>query len=206
MGILGVRVDTAPSTGFCYLATYHNLAEDKTDYAWGYVSQEKAVVGQKGTVIRRKHQWGVDKKLALLDCALIQLSTQYQSMIAPGLYQGAGSSSLTVRGTNLATPGTIAKKYGMTTGLTYGRVINLPSDIDKSCATHIFAAERCDSNGYPMSGDFCRTGDSGAPVIDMSGYVLGLVVQGRGYDGGTLGLINRIDQIQAALDVTLHAD
>ncbi|KID81152.1 hypothetical protein MAJ_11419, partial [Metarhizium majus ARSEF 297] len=83
---------------------------------------------------------------------------------------------------------------------------SVPKYTAESYATHIFAAERCDSNGYPMSGDFCRTGDSGAPVIDMSGYVLGLVVQGRGYDGGTLGLINRIDQIQAALDVTLHAD
>lgn len=203
-GTLGVRVDTAPNTGFCYVATYHNFAEDKTDFAWIYNSNGKLVLGQPGTVILRNYTWGLDKKLPLLDCALIRLSTQSQSSVAPGLYQGAGIPSLTVRGTNLAKSGMIVKKFGMISGLTYGRVIDLPLDIDKSYANYLFAIERCDSNGYPMSGDFSVPGDSGAPVVDMFGYVLGLVVQSRSFAGGTLGLISRIDQIQAALDVTVH--
>jgi S1-C subfamily serine protease len=55
-----------------------------------------------------------------------------------------------------------------------------------------------------MSGDFVRKGDSGAPVVDMNGYVLGMVIKFLGYAEGSLGLINRIDQVQAALDITLH--
>ncbi len=45
IGTLGVRVDTAPNTGFCYVAIYHNSDEDKTDYAWIYNSNGKTVLG-----------------------------------------------------------------------------------------------------------------------------------------------------------------
>ncbi|KAL8834116.1 MAG: hypothetical protein Q9170_003919 [Blastenia crenularia] len=204
-GTLGAQVDTTPNTGFCYVATYHNFAETAVDFGWLYNSNGTLAVGQRGTIIRRNYTWGKDKKYPLLDCALIQLSTQSQQNIAPGLYQGANTPTVSVRGTNFATSGMIVKKYGMTTGLTYGRVIGLPADIDKSYANYLFAVELCDSNGYPMSGSFSNPGDSGAPVVDMNGYVLGLVVQALSFSGGTLGLINRIDQVQAALDVTIHA-
>ena len=36
IGTLGVRVDCSPSTGICFIATYHNFAEDKADFAWVY--------------------------------------------------------------------------------------------------------------------------------------------------------------------------
>ena len=202
-GTLGIRVDTPANTGICYIATYHNFGPTATDFAWVYNSNGKLTIGQRGTIIRRNYTWGRDRMYPILDCALIQLSTQSQKDIAPGLYQGA---SVSVRGTNFAIPGMIVKKYGMKTGLTYGRVIDLPSDIDKSYANYLFAVEFCDRNGYPMSGYFCREGDSGAPVIDQNGYILGLFVQGISFAGGSLSLINRIDQIQAALNVTIHAE
>lgn len=206
MGTLGVQVDTAPPTGFCFVATYHNFAEDKTDFAWVFNDNGTAATGEEGKVIRRSYTWGKDKKWPLLDCALIQLDSKSQTSVAPGLFQGNDKPAQAVRGTNLAAVGMIVKKFGMTTGLTYGRVINLPLDIDASYSSHLFAVERCDSNGYPMSGKFADAGDSGAPVVDLNGYVLGLVIQSKGFNGGkeALGLINRIDQVQAALNVTIH--
>lgn len=205
-GTLGVQVDTAPPTGFSFVATYHNFAEDKTDFAWVYNDNDGPVTGEQGKVIRRKYQLGEDKEWPLLDCALIQLDSKSQTSVAPGLFQGPDKPAQAVRGTNLATVGMIVKKFGMTTGLTYGRVINLPRDIDSSYSSHLFAVEMCDSNGYPMSGGFAAGGDSGAPVVDLNGYVLGLVIQSIGPKGGTetLALINRIDKVQAALDVTIH--
>ncbi len=156
--------------------------------------------------MRRNYTWRIDKNLPILDCALNQLSTQSQGSVAPGLYQGMGVSSVNLRDTNFATSGIIVKKFGITTSLTYGRVIDLPLDINKSYANYLSAVERCDNNGYPISGGFSRPGDSGAPVVDMFGYVLGLVIQSLSFTGGTLGLSNRIDQIQAAFEVTIHAD
>ena len=112
---------------------------------------------------------------------------------------------MTVRGTESATSGMLVKKFGISTGLTYGRVIDLPSDINKSYAKYLFAIQLCNSNGDSISGNFSGRGDSGAPVVDMAGYVLGIVVQSADFAGRTLGLINRIDQILADLDVTIHA-
>jgi len=207
IGTLGVQVDTAPNSGFCYVTTYHNFAKENTefkDFMWVYNSNKQVAPGQLGTVINRIYKLGPHNQIPLLDCALMRLSTQFQSSIAPGLYQGEGIPSVTVRGTNFATPGMIVKKYGMTTGLTYGRVINLPLNIDRSYANYLFAVELCDNNGYPKPGNFSEQGDSGAPVVDTFGYMLGLIVQGIGSSGSTLSLVNRIDQIQAALDVTIH--
>lgn len=207
-GTLGVRVDRPSNSGFYYIATDHNF-EGSNDYIWAYNSGGELVRGQSGKVIDHKYDWGDDGTRPILDCALIRLTTQSQKDITPGLYQGPNIPPLITRGTNLATPGMIVSKYGITTGLTYGRVIHLPKGIDKSYSNYLFAVERCSKNGYPMTGDFGRQGDSGAAVIDENWHVLGLFIQFvEAKPPDTLGVafINRIDQIQAALNVTLHAD
>lgn len=206
LGTLGVQVDAIPFTGFCFVATYHNFAEDKTDFAWLFNNNGEAWAGEGGKVIRRNYTWGKDGKYPLLDCALIQLNSNKQASVAPGLFQGPNMPARAVKGTNHATLGTIVKKFGMTTGLTYGRVINLPISIDQSYSSHLFAVEKCDSNGYSIAGKFSDKGDSGAPVVDLNGYVLGLVIQGVTFDGGkqAWGLINHIDKVLAALNVTIR--
>lgn len=205
-GTLGVQVDTAPPTGFCFVATYHNFAEDKTDFAWVFNNNGTPMTGEEGKVIRRSYIWGKDKEWPLLDCALIQLNSKSQTSVAPGLFQGPDKPAQAVRGTNRATVGMIVRKFGMTTGLTYGCVINLPLDIDSSYSSHLFAVAMCDAKGYPMSGKFSDDGDSGASVVDLNGYVLGIVIQTLKFDEGkqALGLINRIEKVQAALDVSIH--
>ncbi|KAG6357427.1 hypothetical protein INS49_013304 [Diaporthe citri] len=116
MGTLGVQVDTAEPTGFCFVATYHNFAEDKTDFAWVFNNDGAAATGEEG---------------------------KSQTSVAPGLFQGADRSARAVRGTNLAAVGMTVKKFGMATGLTYGRV-NLPLDIDGSYSSHLFLPSRDD--------------------------------------------------------------
>ena len=38
------------NTGFCFIATYHNFAEDETDFDWLYNSDGKLMTGQIGRV------------------------------------------------------------------------------------------------------------------------------------------------------------
>ena len=212
VGTLGVRVNTSSNTRFYYITAYHPFENGKNDFGWLYkVDEGSPVLGQLGDVILHKYELGpknptTGKQDPLLDCALIQLSSTSQTSIAPDLYQGECVPQVTVRDPKYADCGMLVKKYGMATGLTYGRVIELPSDIDEGdYGGHLFAVELCDKNGNRMCGTFCAKADSGAPIIDMSGYVLGLIIQGQPIEGGDAwGIANRIHQIQAALNVTIH--
>jgi hypothetical protein len=211
-GTLGVRVDRTPNTGFFYIATYHNFEENDTqfsDFLWVYNANGIITAGLRGTVIDRIYLPGPPP---FLDCALIQLSTQSASQITSGLLQGSDLHTspppLLVKGTGSATAGTVVTKYGMTTGLTYGLIINLPTTLSSFYAKYLFGVVLCDNHGFPMPGDFAQQGDSGAPVVNQFRYVLGLIVQvmSIGSPGITVALVNRIDQVIAVLKVQVHTD
>jgi hypothetical protein len=206
LGTLGVRVDMSPNTQYYFIATYHNFAETYTDYNWVFNVSSIPTLGQQGKVINRKYKSGPGG-LAMLDCALIALNSTSPSAIGAGLFQGPGTATRTLNGTASARIGTMVTKYGMTTGLTYGIVMALPRNLDPAYDPYIVFVQPCDKNGYPICGDFCSPGDSGAPVIDQNGYVVGLIVQSSKDPDpavGNLGVVNRIDPIQSALGVTVH--
>jgi hypothetical protein len=201
-GTLGVRVDRAPNNHFYYIATYHNFGMNATDYSWVYLNEGNPVQGQAGRVIARTYEYGQDRTGPILDCALIQLDTRSQNDIR----RGVNKVTNRVLGVQRANVGDRVVKYGMTTGYTYGKVINRPAQYAPSYDAWLFFVQLTDSAGNPLSGAFSGAGDSGAPVLIYTGgtpgYVAGMVIQGT----GNIGIISRIDQVTANLKVQVHLD
>lgn len=207
-GTLGVRVARDPESGYCYIATYHNFGDNSTNFVWQYNDDGDLESGQVGQVVAKKYQLGPTSQVQLLDCALIQLKTKTASSILPSLFQGPGQPVMKVKGTRTnPANGWPVMKYGMNTGLTYGLTLPLPTKFDPIYDEWILVVQRCDDAGQPLPGDFAGPADSGAPVFDKWGFVVGMVLLGIAGASADypLTIVSRIDKVEAALSVKVQS-
>jgi hypothetical protein len=98
----------------------------------------------------------------------------------------------TPKGIELASLGTRVQKSGRTTGLTYSEIeqIDVTTKVDYEGRTATFV-------GQLMASQMSEPGDSGSAVLDMNGYVVGLLFAGS----GNSTLIHPIQDVLEALRV-----
>lgn len=109
----------------------------------------------------------------------------------------------TVRGTKPAALGMAVRKRGRTTLLTYGTVDGLAGTVNVDYGDGI--GVRTLSNQISVASDTTRNplfsdhGDSGSVVVDVSGYVIGLLFAGS----GTSTVVNPIAAVQSELNISV---
>jgi len=200
IGTLGVQVYRSPNTRYLFFATYHNF-ENQKDFQWLFNRNGKIGHGQKGSVIQNEYDWGPDRsKPPLLDCVVIQLNSTDAGAVKPGIY----NVSPEVKGAQSPPVGARVRKYGITTGLTFGKVAPPPSGYAGTIYDQrLFWVEGTDEYGNPNGSAFAAGGDSGATVVIDSkdnGYVAGMVIQVR----GNYTVVSRMDWMLRKMQVKLH--
>ncbi len=200
-GTLCIRVDRAPGNHYCYLATYHNFGTN-SDFEWLFNRNGKVAKGLKGTVIDRDYQWGPDRKGPLLDCALIQLTSDAGGIVKKGIYNVTPA----VMGASSPAMGSLVCKQGVTTGFTFGKVSPAPAGLeDPVYSQYLFWVEGTDEHGNPNGSAFAQPGDSGAAVVIDQGernYVAGMVIQ----SSAAYTTVSRIDHVLSKMQVRLHSN
>jgi len=205
-GTLGVRVSQQHDTRYLFISTAHTSPH--SIFQWLYTTEKGVKVGPTGRIVKRIERIGPETPLGeipIVDCALVRLDSTAPKDVTSGVLQGPMQRPRAVKGKGIAKTDMFVSMFGVTTGLTYGRVIPLFSWLPKTYGVYLFFVQLCNEQGLPLDGEFGEPGDSGATILDENGYVLGMYIGNIATEspGNRLGVVTRFEQIEVALEVKL---